>query len=180
MARVEKNPGFSIFLKSTGFPFFKEKQKNSILNCFYCIMQYHHFQNYTIISCYTYHEIQNWGKEMYPILVFAIVGQFTPKWQGLASMRTANGEKPFPHNRCSFTSSLCACPASSIYRVYFFNIWFGMVQHQKEFGCREENWLKYTDFTELKNITITVYSNWSNYSSLFQVLQILLLFVLFD
>ena len=22
-------------------------------------------------------------------------------------------------------------------RVYFFNIWFGMVQHQKQFGCRE-------------------------------------------
>jgi len=28
-------------------------------------------------------------------------------------MRTANGEKIFPHKLCSFTSSLCACPASS-------------------------------------------------------------------
>ena len=25
----------------------------------------------------------------------------------------------------------------SIYRVYFFNIWFGMVQRHKEVGCRE-------------------------------------------
>jgi len=38
--------------------FFKENEKN-ILNCFYCIMQYHHFQNYTIITCYTYYGIQN-------------------------------------------------------------------------------------------------------------------------
>jgi len=28
-------------------------------------------------------------------------------------MRTANGEKPFPHKLCSFMSTLCACPASS-------------------------------------------------------------------
>jgi len=28
-------------------------------------------------------------------------------------MRTAEREKPLPHNHCSFTSSLCACPASS-------------------------------------------------------------------
>jgi len=28
-------------------------------------------------------------------------------------MRTANREKPLPHKLCSFTSSLCTCPASS-------------------------------------------------------------------
>jgi len=28
-------------------------------------------------------------------------------------MRTANREKPFPHNLCSFMPSLCACPTSS-------------------------------------------------------------------
>jgi len=28
-------------------------------------------------------------------------------------MRTANREKPLPHNLCSFTSSISACPASS-------------------------------------------------------------------
>jgi len=40
--------------------FFEENVKNSP-NCFYCIMQYHHFQNHTIITCYTYYDIQNWG-----------------------------------------------------------------------------------------------------------------------
>jgi len=25
----------------------------------------------------------------------------------------------------------------SIYTVYFFKVWFGMVQHQKQLGCRE-------------------------------------------
>jgi len=28
-------------------------------------------------------------------------------------MHTANREKPLPHKLCCFTSSLCACPASS-------------------------------------------------------------------
>jgi len=36
---------------------------------------------------------------MYPIFVFAnVVGQFTPKWQGLTSTCTANREKPLPQN----------------------------------------------------------------------------------
>jgi len=34
-------------------------------------MQYHHFQNYTIITCYTYYGIQIRGIEMYLIFVFA-------------------------------------------------------------------------------------------------------------
>jgi len=41
------------------------------------------------------------------------VGQFTPKWRSLARMCTGNREKPLPHILCSFTSSLCTCPASS-------------------------------------------------------------------
>jgi len=44
----------------------------------------------------------------------------------------------------------------------------------------QKNWLKYIDFTELKNIASRNYSDGSNYSFLlFQVLQISLLFVLF-
>jgi len=43
----------------------------------------------------------------------SVVGQFTPKWYGLAKMRTANREKPHPHKLCSSTLSLCTCPASS-------------------------------------------------------------------
>jgi len=66
--RVEKNPGFlkknnpPVFL---GFSkrnkilfFFEGKWKNLILNYFYCIMQHHNFQNYTIITCYIYYAIQ--------------------------------------------------------------------------------------------------------------------------
>jgi len=41
----------------------------------------------------------------------SVVGQ----WYGLARMHTANSEEPLPHNLCSFTSSLCTCPASSAY-----------------------------------------------------------------
>jgi len=56
-------------------------------------------------------------------------GQFTPlTWQGLASMRTANREKPLPNKLCSFTSSLCACPASSAssHSAFFQHmVWFG-------------------------------------------------------
>jgi len=32
---------------------------------------------------------------------------------------------------------------------------------------RQENWLKYTDFTELKKVTSRIYSNCWNYFSLF-------------
>jgi len=48
---------------------------------------------------------------------------------------TQQTEKPLPHNLCNFTSSLCACPANPL--SVFLNIWFGMVQHQKQFGCRK-------------------------------------------
>jgi len=34
-------------------------------------MQYHHFQNYTITTCYTYNGIKIESKEMDPIFVFA-------------------------------------------------------------------------------------------------------------
>jgi len=37
---------------------------------FYSIMQYHYFQNYSTITCYTYNGIKIEGKEMYPIFVF--------------------------------------------------------------------------------------------------------------
>ena len=47
---------FGGFLKRNRLCSFK-KRKN-ILNCFYCIVQHHHFQNYTIITCYTYYGVQ--------------------------------------------------------------------------------------------------------------------------
>ena len=107
---------FSIrfFEKKQVFVLFSKKHKNPILNCFYCIMQHHHFQNHTIINCYSYYGILIWGVINIAHLCFrSILGQFTLKWQSLARMRTANREKPPPHKLCRFTSSLCTCPASS-------------------------------------------------------------------
>jgi len=48
----------------------------------------------------------------------------------------------FMHVPCQF----------NIYVVYFFNISFGVVQHQKQLVCREgrKKLFKYTNFTELK------------------------------
>jgi len=34
-------------------------------------MQCHHFQNYTVITCYIYYAFEIEGKVMYPIFVFA-------------------------------------------------------------------------------------------------------------
>ena len=56
------NPNVCVFLKRNMFLSFEKKHKNPILNCSYWIMQCHHFQNYTIITCYTYYGIQIWGQ----------------------------------------------------------------------------------------------------------------------
>ena len=50
----------------------KKQHKNPILNCFCCIMQYHKFQNYTMITCYTYSimAFKFGGQELYLIFVF--------------------------------------------------------------------------------------------------------------
>jgi len=45
-----------------------EKHKNSIPNCCFCMMQNHHFQNYTIITCHAYYSIKNWWQKMCPIV----------------------------------------------------------------------------------------------------------------
>jgi len=53
--------------------------------------------------------------------------------------------------------------------VYFFNIWFGIVQHRKQLGSREGRKfdLNIPIFTELKKIASRINSNCSNFSSLF-------------
>jgi len=77
------------------------------------------------------------GEEMYHIFVFAVLLasslQSGKAWEACAQQT----EKPIPHKLCSFMSSLCACLASSASIVYFVNIWFGVVQHQKQFGFKE-------------------------------------------
>ena len=70
---------FGAFLKRNRLCSFK-KRKN-ILNCFYCIVQHHHFQNYTIITCYTYYGVQKWNwKRTLSLFSQFVVGQITPKW----------------------------------------------------------------------------------------------------
>jgi len=74
----------------------------------------HYFQNYTIITCYTYYNIQNWGKRNIPLLCFHNVllvnSLLSDKaWQACAQ----ETEKPHPHKLHSFTWSLCASSASS-------------------------------------------------------------------
>jgi len=62
------HPFFGLF-NSERFCFFKNKRvlirflkkTKTPSELFYCIMQYHHFQKYTIITCYTYYSIQIWG-----------------------------------------------------------------------------------------------------------------------
>jgi len=48
-----------VFEKKQDFVLFSKKTEKNILNCFDSIMQYHYFQNYTIITCYTYYGILN-------------------------------------------------------------------------------------------------------------------------
>ena len=84
-------------------------------------------------------------------------------------MHTADREKPLPHNVCSFTSSLCACPAISASIECIFST-YGLIWSNIRNSLdaeKAENWLKYTDFTELKKIPSRIYSHCSNHSSLF-------------
>ena len=45
--------------------------------------------------------------------------------------------------------------------------WYGPKSETAWMQRRQKNWLKYTDFTELKKVTSRIYSRWSNHSSLF-------------
>ena len=46
-------------------------------------------------------------------------------------------------------------------------VWCGSSSETAWMQRRQKNWLKCTEFTEVKNITSRLYSNCSNYSSLF-------------
>jgi len=48
------------FLKKQVF-ILKKKTQKPRYELFYGNMHYHHFQNYTIITCYSYYGIQIWG-----------------------------------------------------------------------------------------------------------------------
>jgi len=54
-------------------------------------------------------------------------------------MHTTNREKSLPHKLRRFASRLCSVHALLVQHLYsvFFQYMFGMIQHQKQFGCRE-------------------------------------------
>jgi len=64
-------------------------------------MSHHYFQNYTIITCYTYNGIHEY-KEMYPIFVFAVLlfsSLLSAKaWQACAQ----HTEKKHSHTNSAF------------------------------------------------------------------------------
>ena len=76
------------------------------------------------------------GKEMYAIFVFAKCS-----WS-IHSKVVRFGKHAHSHSHTNSAVSrqvyVAYMPCQfSIYVENFFNIWFGRVQHQKEFGCRE-------------------------------------------
>ena len=107
---------------------------------------------------------------MYPIFVFAKCC-----WSNYSKVirlgKNAHSNQRKDSHTKSAVSSLCACPASSasIYSSVFFlyMVWHGPTSETASVHRRQKNWLKYTDFTELKTITGRIHSNCSNYSYLF-------------
>jgi len=135
----QKNNPLVIFLK-TGFCFLQEKQKKNIPNCFYGTVQYYHFQNYTML----WHSKLRVKKCTLSLLLQSVVCQFTPSgkaWQAWAQQTGKSLPQPLQFHvkfmcmPCWF--SIYSPASSASIECIFFSIWFGMVQHQKEFGYRE-------------------------------------------
>jgi len=137
--RVEKNPFFRkkttthvsicFFEKKQIFVLFSKKKQKSILNCFHCIVQYHQFQNYTIITCYSLRimAFKSEGKEMYPIFVFT---KCCWSMVRLGMKAHSNQRKATPTQTLQFhVKFMYMSREFSIYKPYFFKKWFGMVQH---------------------------------------------------
>jgi len=53
-------------------------------------------------------------------------------------------------------------------QYHHFQNWYSPTSEKVQVQRRQTNWLKYTDLTELKKITIITYSNCSNYSFFFK------------
>jgi len=110
-------------------------------------------------------------KEIYPIFVFAkCCWSIHSKLVRLGKNAHSKQRKPLPHKPCSFTSSFCTCPAgwAKIYSAFFQHKgWYGPTSEKTLMHRKQKIWLKYSDFTELKNITSRMYSNCSKYSSPF-------------
>jgi len=86
-------------------------------------------------------------------------------WQACAQQT----EKPLLHKLCSFTSSLCACLASSASEecIYQYMIWYGPKSEQVHMQKFQKNWIKYTDCEELKRKPLEFTQNCLIYCFLF-------------
>jgi len=99
---------FWVFKKKQDFFLFLRKTEKPYSQLFYCIMQYHYFQNYTIIIVIPIMAFKIEGKEKYPICVFA-----KHCWSVHSFGKHAHSKqrKTTPTNSAVSSLTLCACPA---------------------------------------------------------------------
>jgi len=156
------NPFFRVFL------LFLEKlpAQKHYSHCFYCIMPYHHFQNY-IITFYTCYGIQIWGQRNVPHLCFRkalLVNspQSGKVWQAC----TQQTEKSHSHANSVVSRQVYALLGQHLYSDFFqLMVLYGPTSETVRIQRRQKSWLKSTYFTELKKTTSRIYSNCSNYYS---------------
>ena len=120
---------------------------------------------------------------MYPIFVFAkccwSVYSSDKAWQECAQQT----KKSYSHTKSAvsrqvYVHALLVQYLYSIFSQYM--VWHRPTSETASMQRRQKNWLKYTDFTELKKITSRIHSKlFELFFSFFQVDQISLLFVLF-
>jgi len=120
-------------------------------------MQYHYFQNYTITS-YTYQAFKIEGKEMYLIFVLAkCCWSVHSLLVRLGKHAHSKQGKTIPTQNLQFHVKFMYMPYSfTIYRVNFstYNLVWSKIRNSLD-AEKAENWLKYTNFTELKKIEFT-------------------------
>ena len=134
-------------------------------------MQYHHLQNYTIITCYNYYGILISGQRNVPNLFLRKVLlvnllQSDKAWQESAQQ----AEKSYTHTHSAVSRQVYvhALLVQHLYSVFFqYIVWHGPTSESASIQRRQKIWLKYTDFTDLKKITSRTHSNCSNYSFLY-------------
>jgi len=84
--------------------------------------------------------------------------------------RAQQTEKSHSHTNCAVSRQVYVHTllVRHLHSAFFLcMVWYGPTSETVWMQRRQKNWLKYTDFAELKKITSKIYSNCSNYSSLF-------------
>ena len=77
---------------------------------------------------------------MHPMFIFAVL--LVNSLQSGKVLQAYTQQTELSHSNTNSAVSrqvyvACTPCQFGIHVVYFFNMWFGMVQHQKQFGCRE-------------------------------------------